>query len=100
MPADQPLSYAEHWRQVEATLSPEQRSRTKSTRGRIRPYRPCPPDFRERYIEMGWHVVDAHYRAHWATIARWIDECGRQELKEARAAYVSERGNVMLHPVK
>lgn len=97
--ASAPQSYAEHCRQVEATLAPEQRSRTKTTRGRIRPYRPCPPDFRERYIEMGWHVADAHYRAHWATVARWIDETGRQELKEARAAYVREHGFVKLHPV-
>ena len=93
-------SYAEHWRQIEATLLPEQRSRTKCRQGRIRPYRPCPPDFRERYIEMGWHYVDAHYGANWRTVARWIDETGRQELKEARAAYVRQHGIKPLHPVK
>jgi hypothetical protein len=91
-------SVAERWRRIEASLPPEQLSRQKTREGRIRPYRPCPPDFRERYIEMGWHVVDEHYRAHWRTIARWIDETGRQELKEARTAYVQARGNILLHP--
>lgn len=91
------LDYAAHWRQLEATLPPEQRSRTKCREGRIRPYRPCPIDFREKYIELGWHYVDAHYRAHWRTIARWIDETGRLELKAARAAYVKAHGLLMMH---
>ena len=98
--ASAPQSYAEHWRQIEATLPPEQRSRTKCRQGRIRPYRPCPPDFREMYIRLGWHYVDAHYGANWRTIARWIDECGRLELKVARAAHVKRVGTTFLHPVK
>jgi hypothetical protein len=98
--ATAPDSYADRWRRIEASLPPEQRSRTKTTRGRIRPYRPCPPDFRERYVEMGWQEIAEHYRAHWATVARWIDETGRQKLKAARAAYVRQHGNTLLHPVK
>lgn len=98
--ATAPQSYAERWRMIEASLPPEQRSRMKSREGRIRPYRPCPADFRERYIELGWHYVDAHYRAHWRTIARWIDETGRLELKAARAAYVKARGMAYLHVEK
>lgn len=49
---------------------------------------------------MGWHYVDAHYGANWRTIARWIDETGRLDLKEARAAYVKAHGLLMMHPVK
>jgi hypothetical protein len=98
--ATAPQSYAERWRQIEASLLPEQRSKMKSREGRIRPYRPCPADFREKYIELGWHYVDAHYHANWRTIARWIDETGRQELKVARAAYVKAHGPAYLHGPK
>lgn len=95
-----PKNYGERWRELEASLPLEERSRTKSRERRIRPYRQRPPDFRERYIELGWHVVDEHYRAHWRTIARWIDETGRSELKAARAAYVKRKGLTFLHPAK
>ena len=100
MPTAQPNSYAEQWRQIEASLSPEQRTRTKARWSRIRPYRPCPPDFRETYICLGWEAIVDHYRTNWRCIARWIDEAGRQELKEARAAYVRAKGPKLLHPVK
>jgi hypothetical protein len=52
------------------------------------------------YIRLGWHYVDAHYNANWRTVARWIDETGRQELKKARAAYVRQHGIHWLHPVR
>lgn len=91
------LTVAQRWRQIEASLPPEQLSRMKTREGRIRPYRPCPDDFREKYIELGWHAVDAHYHANWRTIARWIDETGRLDLKEARAAYVKAHGLLMMH---
>jgi hypothetical protein len=67
--------------------------------GRQRPYRTCPADFRERYIELGWETIQEHYRAGWPVIARWIDECGRDELKAARAEYVRQHGRRMLHVV-
>lgn len=52
--------------------------------GNIRPYRPCPRDFREVYLEMGWDGIEDHYHASWRCIRRWIDECGGEELREAR----------------
>jgi len=93
-------SYAAHWRQIEADLPPEEQSQTKNRRGRLRPYRPCPRDFRETYIRIGWQEICAHYHAHWTTVARWIDETGRSQLRADRAAYVSEIGTIYLHPVK
>jgi hypothetical protein len=50
-----------------------------------KPYRPIPIDFRERFIELGWGEIGAHYRAHDRTIARWIEEAGGDELREARS---------------
>lgn len=99
MPAAR-LSYAAHWRQIEAGLSGPNLSRTKTRRGRIRPYRPCPSDFRETYVRLGWEEITEHYRAHWATVARWIDETGREDLRAARAAYIAEHGKRCLHPEK
>ena len=55
--------------------------------GTCKPYRPAPPDFREVYLQIGWdRKIEEHYRAGWQTIRRWIDECGGEELREARAA--------------
>ena len=94
------LHYAQRWREIEAALPPDQRSRTKCREGRIKPYSPCPPDFRETFIRLGWESIVEHYRTNWRVIARWIDETGRQELKEARAAYVKRTGNYFMHVVK
>lgn len=52
--------------------------------GLIRPYRPCPPDFRERFLEMGWDGIDEHYRTNWRVIRRWVEECGGDELRAER----------------
>lgn len=52
--------------------------------GNIRPYRPCPRDFRETFLEMGWDGIEDHYHANWRCILRWINECGGEELREAR----------------
>lgn len=62
--------------------------------------RQLPADFRERYIELGWEAIGDHYRASWRVIVRWIDQAGRDDLREARAAYVKRHGLTMLHPVK
>ncbi len=99
MPAARP-SYADHWRQIEAGLSGPNLSRTKTRDGRIKPYRPCPPDFRDRFIELGWEDIAEHYATNWRVIARWIDETGREDLRAARAAYVAEHGKRWLHPAK
>lgn len=53
--------------------------------GLVRPYRPAPRDFRETYIRMGWDGIVDHYRTNWRCIARWIEECGGDELRAARA---------------
>jgi len=58
--------------------------KTRWDAGRIRPYRPCPSDFRERFLEMGWDGIVDHYRTNWRCIRRWIDECGGEELREQR----------------
>lgn len=54
--------------------------------GMIRPYRPAPADFREVYVRMGWDGIEDHYRANYRCIARWIEECGGDELRAARSA--------------
>ena len=53
--------------------------------GTVQPYRPCPPDFRERYLEMGQSKeIEEHYRTNWRCIRRWIEESGGEELRAAR----------------
>jgi hypothetical protein len=52
--------------------------------GTIRPYRPCPADFRDRFIEMGWDGIEDHYRTNWRVIRRWIEQCGGDELRARR----------------
>ena len=53
--------------------------------GATRPYRPCPADFRERFIEMGWSKeLQEHYRTNWRVIRRWIEMSGGDELRAAR----------------
>lgn len=65
--------------------------------GLIRPTRPCPADFRETYLAMGWDGIEDHYRTNWRVIRRWIAEAGGDELKTARAAMVRAEGRRTLH---
>jgi len=65
--------------------------------GLIRPYRPCPSDFRDRFVELGWQAIGDHYRTNWRVIRRWIAEAGGGELREARAERVREHGRRLLH---
>lgn len=65
--------------------------------GMIKPMRPCPADFRERFIELGWGSIGHHYRANWRCIRRWINESGGDVLKQERADYVRANGNQRLH---
>lgn len=54
--------------------------------GLVQPYRPCPGDFRERFLELGQSKeLEEHYRTNWRVIRRWIEETGGDELREARA---------------
>lgn len=63
----------------------EKRQRRWDT-GMVRPYRPCPPDFRERFLEMGQSKeIEEHYRTNWRLIIRWIEESGGEELRAERA---------------
>jgi hypothetical protein len=52
--------------------------------GNIKPYRPCPSDFRERFIEMGWDGIEDHYRTNWRIIRRWIEQSGGDQLRAER----------------
>jgi hypothetical protein len=53
--------------------------------GATRPYRPCPADFRERFLEMGWSKeLQEHYRTNWRVIRRWIEEAGGDQLRAER----------------
>jgi hypothetical protein len=55
--------------------------------GMIRPYRAAPADFREVYLRLGQDkAIEEHFRTNWRCITRWIEECGGDELREARAA--------------
>ena len=53
--------------------------------GLIRPYRPLPSDFRDRYIDLGQgKEIEEHFHTNWRVIARWIDEAGGDELRAER----------------
>ncbi len=54
----------------------------------IRPYRPAPHDFAETFVRMGWgREIEEHYRANYRCIARWVEQCGGEELRRARAEH-------------
>lgn len=53
--------------------------------GGVRPYRPCPPDFREVFLALGQSKdIEQHYGTNWRVIRRWIEESGGEELRAAR----------------
>jgi hypothetical protein len=53
--------------------------------GMTRPYRPCPPDFREVFIELGQsREIEEHYHTNWRVIVRWIGDAGGEDLRAAR----------------
>lgn len=53
--------------------------------GTIRPYRPCPCDFRDMFLALGQSKeIEEHYRTNWRVIRRWIEETGGDTLREAR----------------
>jgi hypothetical protein len=54
------------------------------------PLRPRPSDFRASFVAIGWGGIEAHYGANSRTIARWIDEEGRDGLTAERAAHVAQ----------
>jgi len=67
--------------------------------GMLRPYRPCPADFRERFLEMGQSKeIEEHYRTNWRCIIRWIDESGGDALRAERFAIAGKRTGGRLSP--
>lgn len=55
--------------------------------GMKRPYRPCPPDFREVYLRLGQdRAIEEYYRCNWRCIVRWIEEAGGEALRAERRA--------------
>lgn len=56
--------------------------------------KPPPPDFRERFLELGYEV-NWYYSCRWPVLARWIEECGGVELLAARREYLKKRGRIV-----
>jgi hypothetical protein len=58
--------------------------------GMVRPFRPVPRNFREVYLRNGWigleGSIEEIFGANYRCIARWIEECGGDELRAARSA--------------
>jgi hypothetical protein len=55
------------------------------------PLRKCPDDFEVIFVEQGRLGCEAWYRARRDTITRWLVECGKKRLIEARAAFVAHQ---------
>jgi hypothetical protein len=53
--------------------------------------RPCPPDFVEVYLQIGWDGIEDHYRAHKLVIKRWVAENGGDALKARRREAVRSK---------
>jgi hypothetical protein len=69
-----------------ATLIAKLKAGVHYRHGTCRPYRPAPADFRETFIRVGWErEIQDIYHANSACILRWIDECGGDELRQARS---------------
>jgi hypothetical protein len=54
----------------------------------LRPARPRPDDFEVVFIEQGRLECETWYRARRTTINRWLEESGKTQLIERRAAFV------------
>jgi hypothetical protein len=60
-----------------------------------------PPDFRERYIEMGYGgAIEEHYHCSCRTIDKWIEVAGGEELRAARYAVAGAKTGGKLRPEK
>lgn len=64
--------------------------RVSESRRRGRPPRPMPPDFVERWVELGWGV-EQNYGASTTQVQRWRTEIGVDRLKCLRDRYLAER---------
>jgi hypothetical protein len=55
--------------------------------GMIRPYRPVPAGFREAYLRLGYSKeLREEFRTNDRCLARWIEECGGEVLRQERSA--------------
>lgn len=69
--------------------------------GLIRPYRACPADFRERFLELGQSKeIEEVYRTNWRVIRRWIEEAGGASLRAERFALAGAKTGGSLHPAR
>lgn len=57
-------------------------------KGTRQPYRAVPGNFVALWPSIGWSAAEAVWQAHARTIARWVDECGRDRMVLARHAYL------------
>ena len=62
--------------------------------------RPRPDDFWTTYVDIGKPGCEAYYRAHWKTVDRWVEECGKVRLRAARAEEVARRRQAKKKPAK
>jgi hypothetical protein len=53
--------------------------------------RACPPDFAAAFPYLGLKGCRRRYRADWRQIYRWLEECGREKLIEARRRQTGDR---------
>ncbi|MBD2840771.1 hypothetical protein [Erythrobacter rubeus] len=60
------------------------------------PKRRRPRNFRGIYIEMGWGARE-HYRTTTRQVAKWIEECGGDELRAEREAFAGGRAKPRPH---
>jgi hypothetical protein len=71
---------------------PVRRKRVPDT-GMIRPYRPCPSDFVEAYLRLGFsRELREELRCNDRQIVRWIGESGGEDLRQRRAQIVGGGG--------
>ncbi len=69
------------------STDPEARLRPSPKAQGTRPYRPCPPNFREVFLRVGWgKAIHEELHANYRCVARWIEESGGEELRRERAA--------------
>lgn len=65
----------------------DQHDKRRNDTGMVRPYRPCPADFKAVFLVLGQSKeIEEHYRANWRCILRWIEECGGEALRAERRA--------------
>jgi hypothetical protein len=59
-------------------------AKARSTRRGVN--RPRPDDFRGQFVRIGWATVD-YYETGWTAVARWVEEDGGDDLRQARRAF-------------